>query len=62
MVVARAAGERVVAGAAEEIRSRQRAVGLVEGEVVVAAQAEHLDQAGVGDRGLPAHGPSRPRR
>ena len=53
-VGARAAGERVVAGAAEDVRLRQGAVGLVQGEVVVAAQAEDLDQAGVGDGGLPA--------
>ena len=49
-VVARAAVERVVAGAAEQVRPRQRAVGLVERDGVVAAQAEDLDQAGVGDR------------
>ena len=50
LVVARAAGEGVVAGAAEQVRPRQRAVGLVEGDRVVAAQAEDLDQRGVGDR------------
>ena len=43
-VVARAAGQDVVAGAAEEVGPRQRAVGLVEGDRVVAALAEDLDQ------------------
>ena len=50
LVVARAAGEDVVAGAAEQVRRGQRAVGLVERDRVVAAQAEDLDQRGVGDR------------
>ena len=50
LVAARAAGEAVVAGAAEQVRPRQRAVGLVQGDRVVAAQAEDLDQRGVGDR------------
>ena len=50
LVAAGAAGQRVVAGAAEQVGARQRAVGLVEREGVVAAQAEHLDQRGVGDR------------
>ena len=49
LVAARAAGERVVAGAAEQVGPRQRAVGLVERDRVVAALAEHLDQRGVGD-------------
>ena len=44
-VVARAAGQRVVAGAAEQLRGGQRAVGFVERDHVVAALAEHLDQA-----------------
>ena len=34
----------------KRLRARQRAVGLVERDGVVAALAEHLDQAGVGDR------------
>ena len=54
LVCARAASECVVAVAAEDVGLRQGPVGLVQGEVVVPAQAEHLDQAGVGDRGLPA--------
>ena len=49
-IAARAAGQRVVAGAAEQLGGRQRAVGLVERDRVVAALAEHLDQRGVGDR------------
>ena len=40
----RAAGQGVVAVAAEEVRLRQGAVGLVEREVVVAGLAEDLDQ------------------
>ena len=39
----------VVAGAAEQVGPGQRAVGLVERDDVVAAQAEHLDQRGVRD-------------
>ena len=54
LVIARAAGQDVVAIAAEEICPRQCAVGLVQGEIVVAGPAEHLDQAGVGDGGVPA--------
>ena len=50
LVAAGAAGERVVAGAAEQVGRRQRAVGLVERDHVVAAQAEDPDQRGVGDR------------
>ena len=50
-VGAGAAGQHVVAGAAEEVRPGQRAVGLVEGDGVVAAVAEDLDQPGVGDGG-----------
>ena len=50
MVVARAAGQGVVAVAAEEVRARQCAVGLVQREIVVAGLAEDLDEAGVGDR------------
>ena len=44
-VGARPAGQDVVAGAAEQVGPRQRAVGLVQGDGVVAALAEHLDQA-----------------
>ena len=36
--------------AAEQVGGRQRAVGFVERERVIAALAEHLDQRGVGDR------------
>ena len=50
LVGAGAAGEDVVAGAAEQVRRGQRAVGLVEGDHVVAAQAEDPDERGVGDR------------
>ena len=50
LVVARAAGEGVVALAAEEVGARQRAVALVERDRVVPAQAEPLDQAGIGHR------------
>ena len=53
-IVARAAGERVVAVAAEQLRGGQRAVGFVERDRVVAALAEHLDHRGVGDRRLAA--------
>ena len=60
-VAARAAGQDVVAGAAEQVGARQRAVGFVEGDGVVAALAEDLDQAGVGD-GRRAARESRPRR
>ena len=49
LVVARAAGQHVVAGAAEQLGGGQRAVGFVERDRVVAALAEHLDQRGVGD-------------
>src|SRR5262249_13236482 len=44
-----AAGQRVVAVAADDARRRQGAVGLVQGEVVVAAPAVDHDQARVGD-------------
>ena len=47
------AGERVVAGAAEQLRLRQGAVGLVEGDGVVAALAEDLDQAVLATVGVP---------
>ena len=53
-IVARAAGQRVVAGAAEQLGGGQRTVGFVERDRVVAALAEHLDHAGVGDRRLAA--------
>src|SRR5215218_7622308 len=49
LVVARAAGQDVVAVAAEQVGGWQRAIGLVERQRVVAALAEDLDQAGVGD-------------
>ena len=49
MVVARAAGEDVVAVAAEQIRRGQRAVGFVHRNDVIAALAEHLNQGRVGD-------------
>ena len=52
-VAARAAGDGVVAGAAEQVGARQRAVGFVEGDGVVAALAEDLDQAGIGDGAVP---------
>ena len=50
LVAAGAAREDVVAGAAEQVGRRQRAVGLVEADRVLAAEAEDLDQRGVGDR------------
>ncbi len=50
LVVPGAGGQDVVPGAAEQLRRRQGAVDLADGEGVVAAQAEHLDQRGVGDR------------
>jgi hypothetical protein len=46
-----AAGESVVVATAEQVRPRQRAVGLVEADRVVAGPAEDLDQRGVGHRG-----------
>src|SRR6185312_917569 len=49
-IVARATGRRVVAGATEQVRGRQGPVRLVEPDVVVAAQSERLNQAGVRDR------------
>ena len=49
LVVARAAGQDVVAGAAEQVGGGQRTIGFVERQRVVAALAEDLDQAGVGD-------------
>ena len=61
-VVARAAGQRVVAVAAEQLRGRQCAVGFVERDRVVAALAEHLDQVGVGDRRVCRQRPERRRR
>ena len=51
LIVARAAGEGVVAVAAEEVGARQRPVAFVERDRVVPAQAEPLDQAGIGHRG-----------
>ena len=54
LIAARAAGEHVVAGAAEQLRGGQRAVGFVERDRVVAALAEHLDRGGVGDGRLAA--------
>jgi hypothetical protein len=54
LIGSRAAGDRVVAGAAEQIGGRQCAVGFIERDRVVAGLAEHLDQAGVGDRGRAA--------
>ena len=54
LVGAGAAGEDVVAGAAEQVGGRQRAVDLAEGDRVVAAEAEGLDQRRVGDRRCPA--------
>ena len=48
-VVAGAAGQDVVAGAAEQIGTRQRAVHFAERDDVVAALAERLDQARIGD-------------
>ena len=51
LVVARAADEGVVAVAAEEVGARQRPVAFVERDRVVPAQAEPLDQAGIGHRG-----------
>ncbi len=50
LVGARATRERVVVGATGEIGPRQRAVGLVQADRVVAGLAEDLDQRGVGDR------------
>src|SRR5215471_10281118 len=43
----------VVAGAAEEVVLRQRPVGLVQGDRVVAGLTEDLDQRHVGDGGVP---------
>ena len=48
-VVPGAADQHVVAVAAEEGRPRQGAVGLVQGEVVVAAHAVHEDLVRIGD-------------
>src|SRR6185436_5548234 len=53
-VAARATGKCVVTGAAEHVRGWQRAVGLIEGERVVSALAEDLDQRRVRDRGCAA--------
>src|SRR5262249_42899646 len=50
-----AAGQDVVAGAAVELRQRQGAVGLVQGEVVVAQAAVQEDPMRVGD-GHPREG------
>ena len=61
-VAARAAGQRVVAGAPKQVGARQRAVGFVERDGVVAALAEDLDQAGIGDGGGAAHESARRRR
>src|SRR6185312_14174580 len=50
LIVARAAEGRIVAGATEQQGTRQRAVGLVEREGIIATQSEHLNLAGVRDR------------
>ncbi len=54
MIGAGAAGQDVVAGAAEQVGARQCAVRFVERDDVVAALAEYLDQAGVRDGGRAA--------
>ena len=51
LVIARSAGRDVIAVAAEQVRTRQCAAGLIELEHVVAVLAEQLDHAGVRDRG-----------
>src|SRR5262249_36101105 len=56
-VIAAAAREDVVAVAAVDDGPGQGTVGLVQGEVVIAAQPGDLNQYGVEDRGRPAlHG------
>ena len=59
-VVGRPAGQRVVAGAADDGRLRQRAVRLVESEVVASTQAEQRDRPRVGDRRCAAEHRHRP--
>ena len=59
-VVGRPAGQRVVAGAADDRRLRQRAVRLVESEVVASTQAEQRDRPRVGDRRCAAEHRHRP--
>ena len=49
-VVAGTAGQGIVAIAAEKVGRRQRPVGLVQREIVVAVQTEDLNERGVGDR------------
>src|SRR5690606_13255086 len=44
LVVPRSTGERVVAGAAEEVRAGQRAFGLVQSDDIVSALAEDLNE------------------
>src|SRR5262249_59127357 len=55
LVIARPAGERVVAVAAEDQGSRQDAVGFIEADGVVAGQTEHADGGSVGDGGSAAN-------
>ena len=54
LIGARSAGERVVASAAEQIGAGNAPLDSFERDRVVAALAEHLDLAGVGDRGRSA--------
>src|SRR5262249_51538930 len=48
-VPTRAAGQSVVPGATKEVRGWQRPAGFIEGDRIVAALAEHLDERYVGD-------------
>ena len=54
-VPAGAAGQRIYSRTSVEICTRQCAVGLVERDRIVAAQAEGLEQRRVGNRGRSAH-------
>ena len=54
LVCARAAGQHVVAVAAEQQGGGQRPVGFVERDRVVAALAEDLDLSGISDRSCAA--------
>ena len=53
-VVARAAGDRVVPGSAGEQALRERAIGIVERDGVIAIAAADPDPVGVADRGRAA--------
>src|SRR5262249_28319255 len=58
LIVARPAGQRVVAVAAEQQGGRNRAIAFVDGDRVVAGLAEHLDLGRIGDGRLTVDGDS----